>query len=202
MATAFDVTSFIRREVGEISRMKLQKLLYYAQAWSLVWDGKPLFAETIEAWRNGPVVRDVWTEAQHGVGPQGDYKKLTAAERDTVRAIVNFYGKYDGETLSQVTHLEPPWNLARRNASQGAPSRSPVLLEHMKRYYGKIPTNGKVLPPDLEDTIRAMLSMDPDFASELAMDSMVDDDALNVDVMGHLRWLETGEGEPWPASSS
>jgi hypothetical protein len=27
-------------------------------------------------------------------------------------------------------------------------------------------------------------------------------DVLDVDVEAHLRWLETGEGDPWPASRS
>ena len=31
---------------------KLQKLVYYCQAWSLVWDEEPLFEARIEAWAN------------------------------------------------------------------------------------------------------------------------------------------------------
>ena len=40
--------------------MKLQKLVYYCQAWSLVWDDMPLFESRIEAWANGPVVLDLY----------------------------------------------------------------------------------------------------------------------------------------------
>jgi uncharacterized phage-associated protein len=40
--------------------MKLQKLVYYAQAWALVWDDEPIFDEEIEAWANGPVVRGLY----------------------------------------------------------------------------------------------------------------------------------------------
>ena len=29
-----------------------------------------------------------------------------------------------------------------------------------------------------------------------------DAEPLDVDVEAHLRWLETGEGEPWPPGSS
>src|SRR5689334_14747494 len=39
-----------------ISNLKLQKLCYYAQAWSLALDGKPLFGERIEAWAHGPAI--------------------------------------------------------------------------------------------------------------------------------------------------
>ena len=62
MATtsAHDVAAFILKESGPMTAMKLQKLVYYCQAWSLVWDEKPLFKEKIEAWANGPVVRALY----------------------------------------------------------------------------------------------------------------------------------------------
>ncbi len=56
----FDVAAYILEKKGIMSTMKLQKLVYYSQAWSMVWDEKPLFEENIEAWANGPVVRDLF----------------------------------------------------------------------------------------------------------------------------------------------
>ena len=56
MVTVFDVVRFILEQKGSTTAMKLQKLVYYCQAWSLVWDEQPLFKERIEAWVNGPVV--------------------------------------------------------------------------------------------------------------------------------------------------
>jgi len=53
--TVIDVSRYILERMGEMTAMKLQKLCYYAQAWSLVWDERPLFDERIEAWANGPV---------------------------------------------------------------------------------------------------------------------------------------------------
>lgn len=50
MATVFDVAAYILEKKGEMTAWKLQKLVYYSQAWSLVWDQRPLFAERIEAW--------------------------------------------------------------------------------------------------------------------------------------------------------
>ncbi len=53
------------REAGDTrSPLKLQKILYYAQAWSLVLNNNPLFTEEIEAWVSDPVVREVWNEYQ------------------------------------------------------------------------------------------------------------------------------------------
>ncbi len=67
MHSALDVANYflcrVDREAGDtISLLKLQKLVYYAQAWSLVMRDKPLFYQDIEAWCSGPVVRDVWNQ--------------------------------------------------------------------------------------------------------------------------------------------
>ena len=57
---AIDVAAYILREQGKMPAMKLQKLVYYSQAWSLVWDDKSLFRDRIEAWANGPVIRNLY----------------------------------------------------------------------------------------------------------------------------------------------
>ncbi len=56
MVSVHDVAAIILQECGEMTAMKLQKLVYYSQAWSLVWDDAPSFPEEIQAWANGPVV--------------------------------------------------------------------------------------------------------------------------------------------------
>ncbi|MDY6802276.1 MAG: DUF4065 domain-containing protein, partial [Cyanobacteriota bacterium] len=56
MVKVMDVAAYILKKLGPLSAMKLHKLLYYSQAWSLVWDEQPLFSERIEAWANGPVI--------------------------------------------------------------------------------------------------------------------------------------------------
>lgn len=49
-----DVAAAILERTGPLDTFKLQKLVYYAQAWHLVWDNEPLFEEPIEA---GPEAR-------------------------------------------------------------------------------------------------------------------------------------------------
>ena len=45
MANVFDIAKYILEYAGPMSTMKLQKLCYYSQAWSLVWDDEELFPE-------------------------------------------------------------------------------------------------------------------------------------------------------------
>jgi uncharacterized phage-associated protein len=56
MASVHDLAAYIIRTQGSMSPWRLQKLVYYSQAWALVWEDKPLFRARIEAWPSGPVV--------------------------------------------------------------------------------------------------------------------------------------------------
>jgi len=62
MVSVLDVAANILAKRGPMSVMKLQKLVYYCQAWSLVWDDRPMFREPIEAWTMGPAVPALYRE--------------------------------------------------------------------------------------------------------------------------------------------
>jgi hypothetical protein len=84
-----------------MSAMKLQKLVYYSQAWHLVWDEEALFADHIEAWANGPVVPKLYQvhRGQFNVGTRshGDSSKLTLSQKGSIDAVLKFYGDKSGE---------------------------------------------------------------------------------------------------------
>ena len=87
MATAIDVMKYIKSQMRVMGEVQVQKLAYYAQAWSLAWDGSPLFGDRIEAWKMGPVV-----PALRYRSDAADDSVLTEAERATVDAVIEFYG--------------------------------------------------------------------------------------------------------------
>lgn len=200
MASAFDVAAFIRREVYSLSRMKLHKLVYYAQAWSLVWDDEPLFRERIEAWERGPVVRELWAHEKHGIPTVGNHEALTQRQQETVLAVLDFYGKFDGDRLSEYTHSEAPWRRARAGLAPSASSQAPITHDSLREYYGAVvQTREKHIPHTYAENLRALVELPPELLDELANGPSLDT-PIDVDVEGHLRWLETGSGEPWPAS--
>lgn len=82
MATANDVAAYIMGQAATpITTMKLQKLLYYSQGWSLAWDGQPLFTDEIAAWANGPVIYSVFKNHRGDFRiPQPPVPVLVAAE--------------------------------------------------------------------------------------------------------------------------
>ncbi len=140
MATVHDVAAYILEKQGSMTAMKLQKLVYYSQAWSLVWDERPLFAERIEAWANGPVVRDLYNEhrGQFEVSswPRGDARALTPEEQETVLAVLGTYGDKSSQWLSDLTHMERPWIDAREGLPPGARGEREITHASMAEYYG------------------------------------------------------------------
>ena len=141
--SALDVASYILNVRGEMSAMKLQKLVYYSQAWSLVWDDEPIFSEEIQAWREGPVVKVLWDKHkgkfQVGRGDiPGDAEKLNKEQRKTVDSVVRTYGEYDGLTLSKMSHDESPWKQARLGLDDGESSSAPITHESMKAFYSSL----------------------------------------------------------------
>ena len=142
MVSAHDVAAYILKKKGVLTAMKLQKLVYYCQAWSLVWDEEPLFEERIEAWANGPVIRDLYRhhKGQFKVSdwPNGDPSRLGPKERQTVDAVLRYYGDKSSQWLSDLTHQEQPWVEARSGLKPGDPGAREIKHAAMAEYYGSL----------------------------------------------------------------
>lgn len=144
MANVFDVAKYILDQKGLMTAMKLQKLVYYAQAWSLVWDEKPLFYEEIEAWANGPVVRELYKihrgEYQLNSIDVGDTSELSDDEKETIDIVLASYGNKSSQWLSDRTHSEDPWQIARNVscAEDGERCTEIITLESMMEYYSSL----------------------------------------------------------------
>lgn len=142
MASVFDVAAYILERQGPMTTWKLQKLVYYSQAWSLVWDDDVLFPEEIEAWANGPVVRELYDvhRGKYRVSCQGkgDPDTLTDVQRETIDAVLGFYGDKSPQWLSDLTHMEDPWQSARRNVPEGLRGDSIIPKEDLAEYYASL----------------------------------------------------------------
>jgi len=142
MASAHDVAKYILEKQGSMTAMKLQKLLYYCQAWSLVWDERPIFDEEIQAWANGPVVYEIY-DFHRGAfrvssWPKGDVANLDAAARDTIDGVLTVYGNKTAQWLSDLTHQEAPWRDARAGCSPGESCSNAIQHAAMNEYYGSL----------------------------------------------------------------
>jgi len=142
MANVHDVAAYILEKHGTMTAMKLQKLVYYCQAWSLVWDEKPIFPEKIQAWANGPVVYELYDQhrGQFQVAhwSAGNPEALTKKEKETVDSVLGFYGDKPSQWLSDLTHNEDPWRDARKGLAPGMRGNEEITLAAMAEYYGSI----------------------------------------------------------------
>ena len=148
MANVFDVADYILKGCGELPAMKLQKLVYYSQAWSLVWDDAPLFEEKIEAWANGPVVRALYARhrqnyfANRTQIEDGNHANLSKDQAETVDAVLAYYGDKSSQWLSDLTHMEDPWIEAREGLDPGERGEEEITHRAMADYYtGLRPAN-------------------------------------------------------------
>lgn len=126
------------RKLNDVTNLKLQKLLYYAQAWNLAFTGEPLFVEDIEAWVHGPVVPRVfrrfkslgWKTIEAPVNPLPDPHLAFH-----LRAILKAYGGLGPTQLERLTHNEDPWRNARKGIPADVSSNNVISHKDMKTFY-------------------------------------------------------------------
>src|SRR5260370_28209674 len=110
MASAHDVASYILKKIHRTTAMKLQKLVYYSQAWALVWNEKPLFRERVEAWANGPVVPELFSAlngtftGQPSALSTASVDSLSKKRKEGIDRVLDFYASLDPQWLSDLTH--------------------------------------------------------------------------------------------------
>ena len=143
MANVLDVAQYILTQQGRMTTMKLQKLVYYSQAWSLVWDEEPMFPEKIQAWANGPVVRKLYDQHKGAFQVKslrrGNLDNLTDTQRETIDAVLAEYGNRSAQWLSDLTHMEEPWGATRKGLQEGVASEKEIKHDTLYSYYSSLP---------------------------------------------------------------
>ncbi len=142
MVSVFDVAAYILRKQGSMPTARLHKLVYYSQAWSLVWDEEALFPEEVEAWIDGPIVRDLF-EVHVDVYRLdrlecGDPDALNEDQRDTVDAVLKYYGDKPPQWLSDLARLEDPWKDARRGMPGNVRGNKVIPKAELAAFYGSL----------------------------------------------------------------
>ncbi len=143
MSKVIDVAAAIVEEEEFISTMKLQKLMYYSQVFSLVVYNKPLFEEDFQAWANGPVLKSLYDIHKgkflldiHDLSA-GNSENLCTDERASIQASLDAFGLLSGSALSQQTHAETPWIHARSGLQSNVRSDRLITKDSIQLYYSK-----------------------------------------------------------------
>lgn len=205
MANVHDVAALILECAGPVDAMKLEKLAYYSQAWHVAITGEPLFEQPIEAWRDGPVVYELWDRhRQRRVVRHWDGRPdaVQGLSRNIVALVCTQYQSLSGDELSELTHAEAPWKLAREGLAPAARSRSVIQPRWMADYYREHRTLGGRYAADLAaggvqiraDDHPGVLTRDE--RRELLARARDDDPAQFEDVIGRGQSLGDAEAPP------
>lgn len=127
MVNVFDVAEHVLARYGSASAIKLQKLVYYSQAWHLVARGDRLFSEPIIAYQYGPLTTTLWehhrgmktVRAGHfGALVEGH---LEVGSVEVIDAVLDMYGPMSMTALVDRTHRERPWIDAQKSGAEITP---------------------------------------------------------------------------------
>lgn len=123
IANAF-VQRSLEGKLSGLSPMKLQKLMYYAQAWHLRVMKRPLLDDNFARWKFGPVIPCIYHEFKNfgyqpitakattvsveGMELKYDVPEVPASDKTSwalIDAIIQRYGSINAQVLSERTHL-------------------------------------------------------------------------------------------------
>lgn len=147
------VTFFVNQKGDTVSPKKLQKLLYYVEAWHLVHFDSPIIDEEFQAWVHGPVLPTLYHELKaHGyndlevVAEENDtideeIQKIIAEasisedQLDLIHSVLGKYARLNSLQLELLTHSEAPWIEARNGCPPHEPCKNIISKERMKNFY-------------------------------------------------------------------
>jgi uncharacterized phage-associated protein len=126
-----------------VNNLKLQKLLYYAQAWHLALHDEPLFPEKFQAWMSGPVIPDMyWRFKRFGISdipvPAQPAASLPESTTRFLDELADEYMPLDEYDLSSMTYREAPWMTAHRGLDIADPCNVELDEAEMRTYFKEL----------------------------------------------------------------
>ena len=187
MANALDTAAYLLRLAEEdntiVTHLKLQKLCYYAQGYSLALMSDPMFDEPIEAWEHGPVIRALWdTYKEYGPRPIPGPEHHVEIEPWRTRLLDNVYKRFGWMSswdLRNQTHYEAPW----RDAWETGADHAELTHDSLRDFF-RAQLRGVRRPPEPVDR-------------ELVLAHLEQDDELRRQVARGRADIEAGRMRKW-----
>lgn len=131
------IINFCRERNELLTNLKLQKLLYYVQGYTMALFDKEAFNENIEAWTYGPVVKEVYNEFSiYGgleINNQYDNISVTPELEALIKLVCILKMDVPAWSLVKETHKEEPWKLTKEVYGLG----NVIPKEFIKKYFKK-----------------------------------------------------------------
>lgn len=144
------LSNYILKHYGPMSHLKLQKLVFYCDAYSLAYFGKPLIEDNFEAWVHGPVCRRLYDSLKDksklysdvaytsdGDDADKEFASLTFDQQSLINNILSQLSSWSSFELEASTHQEDPWKNARKGYNEADKCSVLIKKDEMKEYYSK-----------------------------------------------------------------
>lgn len=141
------LADYILQKYGTMSHLKLQKLIYYCDAYHLAYFDEELIPQSFEAWVHGPVCRDVFNNLKDFSVLHSDInsesekinitEKISSEQLEIITDVLNELSKWTGLELESATHREQPWIDARKGYAPSDRCEVKISKETMRDFYKK-----------------------------------------------------------------
>jgi len=131
------IISLSHEKQKPVSNLKLQKLLYYSQAWHLALYGQSFFDEDFQAWVHGPVIPEIfrrYRDFRWNALPDAGIHNAHSF-RPHLEEVWKIYGGLTAYDLERLTHSEEPWKIARKGLAPDESSNAIITKSSMCDYY-------------------------------------------------------------------
>ena len=144
------LSDYIIKHYGPMSHLKLQKLLFYCDAYHLAYFDTELVSDKFEAWVHGPVCRRVYDSFKDksvlyadiaysyndgDVDVDGEFRRLTTDQQDLLTDVLSTLSTWTGLQLEQATHSEAPWKNARRGYGEADKCSIEISKSETETFY-------------------------------------------------------------------
>jgi uncharacterized phage-associated protein len=150
---SIELSRYLLAKYGGMSHLKLQKLIYYVEAWHLAYFGESIIDDDFEAWLHGPVSQKVWHNFKDFEFPLHNIlvvkkdeapeiiayveSKIVADQKDLITDVLEEYGNKSAYYLECLTHSELPWVEARSGYPPDAKCSNRISKDTMRKFYHK-----------------------------------------------------------------
>lgn len=149
MVDSIELSKYILASAGSALHLKLQKLVYYVEAYHQAYFDQALIEDEFEAWLHGPVSRRLWNHYKQianiydpimcDVEPEKAIDafrgKVTEDQLELIDDVLKEYGHESAYALECLTHSEEPWIRARKGYAPDDRCEEVIDKNIMKEFY-------------------------------------------------------------------
>lgn len=143
------LANYILKHYGPMSHLKLQKLLFYCDAYCLAFFDKELIFDKFEAWVHGPVCRRLYDEMKgasvlytdvkytpmDGIDEDAEFDRLPSDVKDLLKEVLGSLNEWTAYQLEISTHNELPWKEARLGYSEAEKCHVEISKDTTRTFY-------------------------------------------------------------------